>query len=59
MPQYVVGHLERLERLDRLLRGVPGLLLAGASYRGVGIPDCIASGWAAAGSALEQLGAAA
>lgn len=59
MPQYVVGHLERLERLDQLLRGAPGLLLAGASYRGVGIPDCVASGWAAAGSALEQLGAAA
>jgi oxygen-dependent protoporphyrinogen oxidase len=59
MPQYVVGHLERLERLDELMRGVPGLLLAGASYRGVGIPDCIASGWAAAGSALGQLGAAA
>jgi oxygen-dependent protoporphyrinogen oxidase len=59
MPQYVVGHLERLERLDQLMRGVPGLLLAGASYRGVGIPDCITSGWAAAGNALEQLGAAA
>lgn len=59
MPQYVVGHLERLERLGQLLQGFPGLLLAGASYRGVGIPDCIASGWAAAGSALEQLGAAA
>jgi oxygen-dependent protoporphyrinogen oxidase len=59
MPQYVVGHLERLERLTRLMRGVPGLLLAGASYRGVGIPDCIASGWAAAGDALGQLGAAA
>ncbi len=59
MPQYVVGHLERLERLAQLMRGVPGLLLAGASYRGIGIPDCIASGWAAAGTALEQLGAAA
>jgi protoporphyrinogen/coproporphyrinogen III oxidase len=59
MPQYVVGHRARLERLDALLRGVPGLLLAGASYRGIGIPDCIASGWAAAASALERLGAAA
>lgn len=59
MPQYVVGHLERLERLAQLMRVVPGVLLAGSSYRGVGIPDCIASGWAAAGGALEQLGAAA
>lgn len=59
MPQYVIGHLERLDRLERLMHGVPGLLLAGASYRGVGIPDCIAAGWAAAGNALGQLGAAA
>lgn len=59
LPQYVVGHLERLERIAQLTRGTPGLLLAGASYRGVGIPDCIASGWTAAGSALEQVGAAA
>ena len=59
MPQYVVGHLDRLERLAQLTRALPGLLFAGASYRGVGIPDCIASGWTAAGRALEQLGVAA
>ncbi|HEY6222739.1 MAG TPA: protoporphyrinogen oxidase [Gemmatimonadales bacterium] len=59
MPQYVVGHLDRLERLAQLTRACPGLLFAGASYRGVGIPDCIASGWATAASALQQLGAAA
>ncbi len=59
MPQYVVGHPARLERIARLLSGHPGLLLAGASYRGVGIPDCISSGWAAAESVLGDLGAAA
>ena len=59
MPQYVVGHRLRLERLGQLLARHPGLALAGASYRGVGIPDCIASGWTAAGDALEQIGAAA
>ncbi len=48
MPQYNVGHQERLARIDRALAAVPGLELAGGSYRGVGIPDCIQSGWRAA-----------
>jgi oxygen-dependent protoporphyrinogen oxidase len=59
IPQYVVGHLARLERISGLAAGHPGLLLAGASYRGVGIPDCIASGWSAAQAALDSIGAAA
>jgi oxygen-dependent protoporphyrinogen oxidase len=59
IPQYVVGHLARLERISGLVAGHPGLLLAGASYRGVGIPDCIASGWAVAQAALDTMGAAA
>lgn len=59
MPQYVVGHGDRLERIARLLAGSPGLLLAGGSYRGVGIPDCITSGWSAAEGSLGLLGAAA
>ncbi len=44
MPQYVLGHPERLERIDRALEEHRGLALAGAAYRGVGIPDCIRSG---------------
>jgi oxygen-dependent protoporphyrinogen oxidase len=48
MPQYVLGHLARVEAITRRLLELPGLDLAGASYRGVGLPDCIASGWAAA-----------
>jgi oxygen-dependent protoporphyrinogen oxidase len=59
MPQYVVGHAARLERIARLGVAHPGLALAGASYRGVGIPDCIASGWAAAQAAVDAVGAAA
>lgn len=59
IPQYVVGHGARLERIESLLRRNPGLMLAGASYRGVGIPDCIVSGWAAADTALASVGAAA
>lgn len=54
LPQYVLGHRERLERIERRLASHPGLALAGCSYRGVGIPDCIASGWAAADAALAS-----
>ena len=58
MPQYVVGHLDRLERIDAGLAAHSGLALAGAAYRGVGIPDCIASGEAAAESVVRALAGA-
>lgn len=48
MAQYGVGHLERLERIDRLRQQLPGLALAGNAYRGIGIPDCVRSGQDAA-----------
>jgi oxygen-dependent protoporphyrinogen oxidase len=48
MPQYELGHLDRLGRIDAALRRHPGLALAGNAYRGVGIPDCIHSGERAA-----------
>ncbi len=44
MAQYGVGHLDRLERIERLRQQVPGLALAGNAYRGIGVPDCIRSG---------------
>ena len=58
MPQYVLGHPERLERIDAALERHLGLALAGASYRGVGVPDCIHSGEEAARSLAESLAAA-
>ena len=48
MPQYYLGHLDRLARIDRRLAGLPGLAIAGAAYRGVGIPQVILSGQMAA-----------
>ena len=48
MPQYTLGHLDRLAMIDRRLAGHPGLFIAGSAYRGIGIPDCIASGEQAA-----------
>jgi protoporphyrinogen/coproporphyrinogen III oxidase len=58
MPQYVLGHPERLDRIEHALAAHPGLALAGAAYRGVGIPDCIASGEAAADSLARALAGA-
>ena len=58
MPQYVLGHLDRVERIETALVSHPGLAVAGAAYRGVGIPDCIASGEAAAESVVRALAGA-
>ena len=48
MPQYEVGHLEKVAEIDHESSKVQDLTLAGNSYRGAGIPDCIKSGEAAA-----------
>jgi oxygen-dependent protoporphyrinogen oxidase len=55
MPQYRVGHLERMARIDREIAALGTLALAGNAYRGVGIPDCIHSGEQAAEAVLNQL----
>jgi oxygen-dependent protoporphyrinogen oxidase len=52
MPQYILGHPERIARIEHAQRSHPGLFLAGNAYRGVGIPDCIASGERAADGAM-------
>jgi len=54
-PQYTVGHDLKLKRLDSCLRGHPGLALAGCSYQGVGLPDCIKSGRDAAARLLAAM----
>lgn len=48
LPQYVVGHVERVARLRAAVAGVPGLAVCGAAYDGVGVPAVIASARAAA-----------
>ncbi len=57
LPQYLVGHLDRVARIRTDLQSAPGLVVCGAAYDGVGIPACIASGEAAAGQVLRLLGA--
>ena len=55
MPQYNLGHPERLARIEAALEALPGLALAGNGYRGIGIPDCIHSGELAAERILQTL----
>jgi oxygen-dependent protoporphyrinogen oxidase len=54
MPQYRVGHLSRVEAIEHAVAALPGLALAGAAYRGVGIADSVRSGEAAAERLLER-----
>ncbi|NTX39631.1 protoporphyrinogen oxidase [Myxococcus sp. CA033] len=44
IPQYTVGHLERMAAVDQGLGRWPGLHLAGNAYKGVGLNDCIRNG---------------
>lgn len=55
MPQYAVGHLDRVAAIEERVAGLPGLFLAGNAYRGVGIPDSIRSGEEAAARAFARL----
>jgi oxygen-dependent protoporphyrinogen oxidase len=59
MPQYTLGHLDRLARIEQDLKAFPALALAGAAYRGVGIPDCVSQGTAAAARVLDAVTTAA
>jgi oxygen-dependent protoporphyrinogen oxidase len=48
LPQYAVGHLDRMTKLESLLSAMPGLHLVGSAYYGVGLPDLIRQGRAVA-----------
>ncbi len=52
-PVLEIGHLERVAQIETLLPH--GVFVAGASYRGIGVPDCVRSGREAAQRALEVL----
>ena len=56
MPRYTVGHLDRVSAIEDAMTAWPAAVLAGASYRGVGLPDCIAQGHAAATGLADLLG---
>jgi oxygen-dependent protoporphyrinogen oxidase len=56
MPQYTLGHLERVARIDDRCARTPGLAIAGGSYNGVGVPNCIESGERAVRKILGEWG---
>jgi protoporphyrinogen/coproporphyrinogen III oxidase len=55
LPQYTVGHLDRVARIRAALATQPGLAVCGAAYEGVGIPACVATARAAASQVTEFL----
>ncbi|TWT30864.1 protoporphyrinogen oxidase [Blastopirellula retiformator] len=55
MPQYHVGHLELVERIERRAAELPGLQLVGNAYHGVGVPLCIRTAEEAAAKLVAQL----
>jgi oxygen-dependent protoporphyrinogen oxidase len=55
MPQYTLGHLDRVEAIESKIQSLAGIELAGNSYRGVGIPACIESGAKAATRLIADL----
>jgi oxygen-dependent protoporphyrinogen oxidase len=56
MAQYNVGHIERIQAIEKICRELPGLALAGNAYHGIGVPDCVRSGADAASHILQALG---
>ena len=59
MPQYTLGHLDRVDAIRRKLARHPRLFLTGIAFDGVGIPDCIHAAEPTAESVLNSLANAA
>jgi oxygen-dependent protoporphyrinogen oxidase len=55
LPQYAVGHVRRIERLEELVQTMPGLHLIGNAYHGVGLPDMVRQGRDAARKATQGI----
>jgi oxygen-dependent protoporphyrinogen oxidase len=56
MPQYTLGHLDRVTLIENHSAQTPGLAFAGGSFRGVGVPNCIESGERAVSKILSEWG---
>jgi oxygen-dependent protoporphyrinogen oxidase len=55
LPQYNLGHQERLAGIAERLREHPRLALTGAAYRGIGIPDCVSDATAQASALVGRM----
>jgi oxygen-dependent protoporphyrinogen oxidase len=58
-PQMEVGHLERVARVERRLRELPGVYISAGGFKGVGVPDVVGDARAVAGQVADSLAAAA
>ncbi|PVZ14242.1 protoporphyrinogen oxidase [Actinomycetospora cinnamomea] len=58
LPQYGVGHLDRVAAVEAGVAALPGLAVAGAAWHGVGVPACLATGDAAAARVAAHLAVA-
>jgi len=56
MPQYTLGHLDRVDEIEARCAALAGFALAGGGYRGVGVPNCLESGEHAVSKVLADLG---
>ncbi len=56
MPQYYVGHIDRIARIEKAAADLPGLHFTGNAFGGVGMPFCIHKAEQAAEKVLEELG---
>ena len=52
IPQYVVGHAHRLQKISAALSGDPGIILTGNAFEGIGLNDCVANARKAARQTL-------
>jgi len=57
LPQYTVGHLDRVAAIRAAVAAQPGLAVCGAAYDGVGIPACVATAREAVSQVLAFLAA--
>jgi oxygen-dependent protoporphyrinogen oxidase len=55
LPQYALGHRDRVRRIRDAVNAVPRLAVCGAAYDGIGVPACIAAARGAAESVLADL----
>ncbi|UCH80197.1 MAG: protoporphyrinogen oxidase [Nitrospiraceae bacterium] len=55
IPQYLLGHPEKLDLIDKKLRAHPGLHLTGNAYRGIGMNDCVANSYELADEILQSV----
>lgn len=55
MPQYTIGHEDKVTRIEQMVDGHDGLFLTGSAYRGIGISDCVHNGEITAKKVFEYL----